>query len=74
MGKSRNTAKYSLWRGGKLVPKHPYGVTDRPLKEREAELQQQFPSAKIKQVGIRTTREAALAWEQLRYKRRPKKT
>jgi len=70
MGKPRNTAKYRLWRGGKLVSDHPYGITDRALEERERELQQQFPGSHIKQKGIRTTRERALEWERRQYERR----
>ena len=60
MGMERNTAKYHLKRGNKIVHR---GVTDRPLEEREREHQQQFPGAKITQVGRRTTREKALEWE-----------
>ena len=70
MGKPRNTAKYRLWRSGRLVPEHPYGISDRPLEERERELQQEFPRAHTEQVGIRTTREGALRWERKQYKRR----
>ena len=70
MGKPRKTAKYRLRRKGKLVPKHPYGITDRPLDKRLEELHQEFPGAAIEQVGIRTTREGALEWERKQYERR----
>lgn len=70
MAKPRNTTKYRLIRNGKLVRKHPYGITDRPLEEREGELQQEFLGARAKKVGIKTTREGALHWERQQYKRR----
>lgn len=67
MGKPRDTAKYKLERGGRLVRddsgKVRRGITDRPLEEREREHQKEFPGAKIKKVGRETTREAALKWE-----------
>lgn len=70
MGKPRDTTKYRLLRRGKLVPRHPYGITSRPLGEREGELQQQFPGAKAQKVGIKTTREGGLQWERKQYQRR----
>lgn len=69
MGKPRDTHKYRLWRGNKLVPKHPYGVTD-DLNRRERELRQDFPGARIDKVGNITTRDGALRWERQQYKRR----
>ena len=70
MGQPRNTAKYRLVRRGKLVPQHPYGITDRPVEERLKELQQEFPGSSIEKVGIKTTREGALEWERKQYKRK----
>ena len=60
MAKERNTAKYHLKRGGKIVHR---GITDRPLEEREREHQKEFPGSHITQVGRRTTGEKALEWE-----------
>jgi hypothetical protein len=60
VGAKRETAKYHLKQGGKIVHR---GITDRPLEEREQEHQDEFPGAKIAQVGRRTTREKALDWE-----------
>ena len=61
----RNTFKYHLKRGRKVVHR---GITN-DLERREAEHQQRFPGAKIKQVGRRTTRAAALKWERMGGKR-----
>ena len=69
MGKPRDTNKYRLWKGGKLVPDHPYGITD-DLKRRQTELRRDYPGAQIEKVGNKTTREAALDWERKQYKRR----
>jgi hypothetical protein len=74
MRKPRDTTKYRLLQRGKLVPKHPYGITDRPLGGRGSELQQQFPGAKIQKVGIKTTRQGALQWERKQYQRRKGKS
>ena len=74
MSKPRDTSKYRLLRRGKLVSKHPYGITDRPLEERGRERQQLFPGAKIQKVGIKTTRERALQWERKQYQRRKGKS
>lgn len=60
--KPRNTYKYRLKRGNKLVPQHPYGITD-DLWRRENELRREFPGSHIVKVGIRTTRKGALRWE-----------
>ena len=74
MSKPRDTSKYRLLREGKLVPKHPYGITSRPIEERGEELQQQIPGAKIQKVGNKTTREGALQWERKQYQRRKGKS
>ena len=71
--KPRDTYKYRLKRGNKLVRQHPYGITSRSLLERERELQQQFPGAQAEKVGNITTREGALQWERKLYKRRGRK-
>lgn len=55
----RDTYKYHLKIGNKIVHR---GITN-DLERREAEHQQEFPGAKIKQIGNRTTREGALKWE-----------
>ena len=57
-------------RRGRLVQKHPYGITDRPLEERERDLQQEFSSARARKVGNKTTRQGALKWERGKYKHR----
>ena len=56
---NRNIYKYHLKRGQRVVHR---GITNN-LRRRESEHQQEHPGAKIKQVGRRTTREAALKWE-----------
>ena len=58
MGK-RDTYKYHLKVGNKIV--HG-GITD-DLERREQEHQAKWPKGHIKQVGRRTTEEAALEWE-----------
>ena len=61
MKESRDTYKYNLKRGNKIV--HT-GITN-DLQRREREHQQKYDSnVHIKQVGNRTTREAALKWEE----------
>ena len=55
----RNTYKYHLKKGREVVHR---GITN-DLDRREAEHQQDYPGAEIKQIGRRTTREAALRWE-----------
>lgn len=59
MGKPRDTYKYHLKVGKKIVHR---GITDDPDR-REQEHQKEFSKAKIKPIGRRTTREAALHWE-----------
>ncbi len=56
---NRDTYKYHLKIGNKIVHR---GITD-DLDRREEEHQQKWPSGHIKQVGRRTTRDAALEWE-----------
>lgn len=60
MAKERNTIKYHVKCGNKIVHR---GITDRPPEEREREHQKDFPGCRIVQVGRRTTRERALEWE-----------
>ena len=55
----RNTYKYHLKDGGKVVHR---GITN-DLDRRESEHQQEYPDTSIRQVGRRTTRDAALGWE-----------
>jgi predicted GIY-YIG superfamily endonuclease len=55
----RNTYKYHLKNGNEIVHR---GITNN-LERRGNEHQQNHPGTRIKQVGRRTTREAALEWE-----------
>lgn len=55
----KDTYKYQLKRGSQTVHR---GITY-DLARREAEHQQDYPGSRIKQVGRRTTREAAFKWE-----------
>ena len=59
MGKRRDTYKYDFKKGNKIVHS---GITD-DLDRREEEHQQKWPKGHIKQVGKRTTEEAAREWE-----------
>jgi len=59
MSKPRDTYKYHLIKDRKVVHR---GITDDP-RRREGDHQQEFPGSHIKQIGRRTTREAALKWE-----------
>ena len=59
-GAARDTRKYEVFDGNKKV--HG-GITKRALKERLAEHQLKWPKARIKQVGVATTEEAARTWE-----------
>ena len=59
MTNPRDTYKYEFKDGRKLVHK---GITN-DLERREAEHQQKWPKGHIRQVGRRTTEEAARAWE-----------
>jgi len=59
MGKERDTYKYHLIQDRKVVHR---GITD-DLERRETEHQQEFPGSHIKQIGHKTTWDAALDWE-----------
>ena len=59
MGKRRDTYNYDFKKGNKIVHS---GITD-DLDRREEEHQQKWPKGHIKQVGKRTTEEAAREWE-----------
>ena len=59
MSKPRNYYKYQYKTGNKIVHK---GIT-KDLERREQEHNQKWPSGHIKQVGLRTTEEAARNWE-----------
>ena len=56
---TRDTYKYHLMQGHKVVHR---GITY-DLNRREAEHQKDHPGSTIKQVGRRTDRDSALAWE-----------
>lgn len=60
MSKKRDMYKYQYKIGNKI--KHG-GITN-DLERREQEHQQQWPGGHIKQVGRRTTEEAARNWEE----------
>ncbi len=55
----KTTFKYHLKMGNRVIFR---GITDN-LERRQAGHQAHFPGTRIKQVGRRTTREAALRWE-----------
>ena len=55
----RDTYKYHLKQGRKIVHK---GITF-DLNRREAQHQEEYPGSRIKPVGRRVGREAALKWE-----------
>ena len=59
MGKSRDTYKYQFKVGHKII----HGGITNDLERREKEHQQESPDGHIKQVGRRTTEEAAREWE-----------
>jgi predicted GIY-YIG superfamily endonuclease len=59
MSKPRDTFKYQFKVGNKIV----HGGITSDLDRREKEHQQQWPEGHIKQVGRRTTEEAARDWE-----------
>ena len=61
----RDMYKYHLKQGSKVVHR---GITD-DLERREQELRATWPGSNIKQVGRRTSRNAALKWERLDGKR-----
>ena len=55
----RDTYKYHVKNGNRIVHR---GITN-DLNRREQEHQAEYPGLQIRQVGRRTTREAALEWE-----------
>ena len=59
MPKPRNTYKYQYKIGNRIV--HG-GITD-DLERRESEHKQTWPDGHIKQIGRKTTEEAAREWE-----------
>ncbi len=59
MGKPRDTYKYLYKIGNKIV----HGGITNDLDRREQEHQQKWSKGHIKQVGRRTTEEAARKWE-----------
>ena len=60
MGKPRDTYKYHFKVGHKIVH---CGIT-KDLERREQEHQHEYPGGHMKQVGHRTTEEAARKWEE----------
>ena len=60
MAKNRDTYKYHFKIGNRIV----HGGVTKNLDRREREHQQDHPSGHIKQVGRRTTEEAARTWEE----------
>ena len=60
MAKERDTYKYQFKEGNKVVHR---GITN-DLDRREGEHKSEKPEGHIKQVGRKTTREAALEWEE----------
>lgn len=64
MSKARDTYKYHFKVGQKIV----HSGRTKDLERREQEHQQTYPGGHIKQVGRRTTEEAAGEWE----KKQPK--
>ena len=60
MAKPRDTYKYQFKIGNKIV----HGGITSDLSRREIEHQQKWPHGHIKQVGRRTTKEAAREWEE----------
>jgi len=60
MAKPRDTYKYQFKNGKKIV----HGGVTTDLARREKEHQQKWPNGHIKQVGRRTTKEAAREWEE----------
>ena len=60
VSKPRDTYKYLFKVGNKIV----HGGITNDLERREREYQQKWPKGHIRQVGKRTTEEAAREWEQ----------
>ncbi len=59
MAKPRDTFKYQFKVGNKVM----HGGITKDLERREAEHQQDWPKGHIKQVGRKTSEEAARKWE-----------
>ena len=59
MSKTRDHYKYYYKRGNKII----HGGITNDLERREQEHKQKWPDGHIKQVGRRTTEEAAGDWE-----------
>ncbi len=59
MSKPRDINKYQFKIGNRIV----HGGITNDLDRRESEHQQKWPSGHIKQVGRKTTEEAARQWE-----------
>jgi hypothetical protein len=60
MAKPRNTYKYHFKKGQRIAHS---GITD-DLERREQEHQRKWPGGHIKQVGRKTTEDAAREWEE----------
>ena len=60
MSKPRNHYKYQYKIGNKIV----HGGITKDLERREQEHQQKWPNGHIKQVGRKTTEDAARKWEE----------
>ncbi len=60
MPKPRNHYKYQYKIGNKIV----HGGITKDLERREQEHQQKWPNGHIKQVGRKTTEDAARKWEE----------
>lgn len=61
---NRDTYKYDFVRKGKILHS---GITD-DLERREREHQQKWPGGHIRQVGRKTTEDAARKWERKKKK------
>ncbi len=59
MVKSRDTYKYDFVKGGRIVHS---GITREP-ERREGELRREHGGGNLREVGRRTTEEAARTWE-----------
>jgi len=59
MGSKRNTYKYLVKRGNKVLD----GGITKDLKRREQKRQREYPRSHLMKVGIRTTEEGARKWE-----------
>ena len=57
--KKRNTYKYQFKVGNKIM----HGGITNDIERREAEHKRKWPGGHLRQVGRRTTEEAARAWE-----------